>query len=268
MLEKYRFFDSEKFNTYFDRNKYLDLSFSKYRKVYESKGHIIKIGRISELDREVVGLKILGGKGLAPILIDEFKWKEFHVLVMEKVEGKNLIHKTYLGNPIKFIEEYARCLYHLHHEIKLEKEIIDDLKSRFIDNKMEKIGKLYNRNAICNVMISKNYNMSIDEGILYIRENYFKLINESIIHGDVCLPNIIFKEDKFSRFIDLDGFEVYDYHYDIFWALWTLLFNLETDEYRDVFIKAYGRELIDEKRLKLCGIISCLLSETNMKELI
>lgn len=267
MLEKYKFFDSEKFNTYFDRNNYIDLSFSKYRKVYESKGQIIKIGRLKELDREIAGLSILGEIGLAPLLIDEFKWKEFHIIVMEKVEGENLIHKTYLENPIKFIEEYARSLYQLHHELKLEEKTIKDLRSKFVDEKLEKIEELYNRSAICSTMLMKNYNMSIDKAVEYVRKKYSKLVKEDIIHGDVCLPNIIFKEGKFSKFIDLDGFEIYDYHYDIFWALWTLIFNLGTDEYREIFIDAYGRELIDESRLKLCGIISCLLSETNMKEL-
>lgn len=267
MLERYGFYESDRFKMYFDRKDYRDLSFSKYRKVYESNGRVIKIGRAGELNREAAGLKVLGKLGLAPKFIDKFEWNGFQVIVMEKVSGENLIHEAYLKEPLKFVEEYARCLYRLHHEVEIGEEELEEIIVSYPDTNLKKINEIYKNDMICDVMLRRNYNMSIDEGMRYLRENYSKLKKETIIHGDVCLPNILFKKGKFSKFIDLDGFGFYDYHYDVFWALWTLVFNLGSNRYSKVFLEAYGEEKIDEERLKLCGIISCLLSEKNMEEL-
>ncbi|KZK04807.1 putative aminoglycoside 3'-phosphotransferase (Kanamycin kinase) [Lactococcus cremoris] len=44
-----------------------------------------------------------------------------------------------------------------------------------------------------------------------------------------------------------------DRHIDLFWGTWTLNFNIGTDQYRDRFFDAYGRDKIDIDRLKLIG---------------
>ncbi|MFK5291701.1 aminoglycoside 3'-phosphotransferase, partial [Lactococcus lactis] len=44
-----------------------------------------------------------------------------------------------------------------------------------------------------------------------------------------------------------------DRHIDLFWGAWTLNFNIGTDQYRDRFFDAYGRDRIDVDRLKLVG---------------
>lgn len=38
---------------------------------------------------------------------------------------------------------------------------------------------------------------------------------------------------------------------DVYWALWTLWFNLHTDAYGDRLLDAYGRDLIDMETLRL-----------------
>jgi kanamycin kinase len=54
-----------------------------------------------------------------------------------------------------------------------------------------------------------------------------------------------------SGFIDLGCGGVGDRHIDLFWGAWTLGFNLGTDEYRDIFFDAYGRDKIDLEKLKI-----------------
>jgi kanamycin kinase len=75
------------------------------------------------------------------------------------------------------------------------------------------------------------------------------------LHGDYCLPNIILDDWQFSGFIDLDNSGVGDRHVDLFWATWTLFFNLKTDKYRERFIDAYGREKVDEDMLRAIAAI-------------
>ena len=60
-----------------------------------------------------------------------------------------------------------------------------------------------------------------------------------------CLPNVMFEGRRFSGLIDLGNGGVGDRHIDLFWGAWSLFFNLKTDAYRERFLDAYGRDVID-----------------------
>ena len=74
---------------------------------------------------------------------------------------------------------------------------------------------------------------------------------DTFIHGDFCLPNIMLDNWKFSTFIDVGLAGIGDKHIDIYWVLWSLNFNLGTDQYMDYFLDLYGREKVDMEILKL-----------------
>ena len=57
--------------------------------------------------------------------------------------------------------------------------------------------------------------------------------------------------DRFSTFIDFDMAGVGDKHIDLFWAIWSLQYNLKTDAYTDLFLDLYGRENFDEDMLRV-----------------
>ena len=80
-----------------------------------------------------------------------------------------------------------------------------------------------------------------------MEENKDLLKNDTLIHGDYCLPNIMLDDWRFSGFIDLGNGGVGDKHIDLFWGAWTLNFNLKTDKYRNRFLDAYGRSDIEEE---------------------
>ena len=48
-----------------------------------------------------------------------------------------------------------------------------------------------------------------------------------------------------------------DRHVDLFWGAWTLQYNLKTDDYRQYFFDAYGRELVDDERLRVVAAAEC-----------
>ena len=75
------------------------------------------------------------------------------------------------------------------------------------------------------------------------------------MHGDYCLPNIMLKDWKLSGFIDLINGGVGDRHIDVLWGIWTLKYNIGTAEYTDRFIDVYGRDLIDEEKLRCIAAI-------------
>lgn len=73
---------------------------------------------------------------------------------------------------------------------------------------------------------------------------------DTFIHGDFCLPNIILDDWKFSTFIDVGLAGAGDRHIDIYWALWSLKYNLKTDKYTDYFLSLYGKENYNKDILK------------------
>lgn len=68
---------------------------------------------------------------------------------------------------------------------------------------------------------------------------------DTLIHGDACLPNVIVKDGAFSSFIDFSQAGLGDRHIDLYWAVWSLQFNLGTPEYTDYFLDCYGRDGVD-----------------------
>ena len=77
------------------------------------------------------------------------------------------------------------------------------------------------------------------------------LKQDTLIHGDFCLPNIILDHWKFSSFIDVGLAGVGDKHIDFYWVLWSMWYNLKTDKYTDYFFDLYGSENFDNDILKI-----------------
>ena len=73
---------------------------------------------------------------------------------------------------------------------------------------------------------------------------------DTLIHGDFCLPNVILKGGRFGAFVDLGLAGAGDRHIDVYWALWTLAYNLGTDKYADRFLDAYGKDKINPDMLR------------------
>lgn len=94
-----------------------------------------------------------------------------------------------------------------------------------------------------------------DEAWRYVEANAASLRTDCLIHGDACLPNVMLDGWRFSGFIDLGNAGIADRHFDLFWTLWSLSFNLKTDRYHDRFLDAYGRDKISGDALRLIGAI-------------
>lgn len=75
------------------------------------------------------------------------------------------------------------------------------------------------------------------------------LQHDALLHGDYCLPNIILKDGKLSGFIDLGNGGLGDRHIDLHWGIWSLQYNLKTDQWTDRFLDAYGRDKLNPQLL-------------------
>lgn len=72
-------------------------------------------------------------------------------------------------------------------------------------------------------------------------------IGNCFVHGDFCLPNILVKEGKVSGFIDTESSGLGDPWMDYAWAIWSLEYNLKTNEYTPMLLEKL-RISFDEKK--------------------
>lgn len=70
-----------------------------------------------------------------------------------------------------------------------------------------------------------------------------------LTHGDCCLPNVLFLDDgSLSGFVDCPRAGLADRHQDLALAIRSLRFNWG-EAYVAMFVDAYGRDAVDERRL-------------------
>ncbi len=208
----------------------------------KDEGYFLKSAKKGALTNEAELGKYFHKKGLAPeVLLYASLEKDF--LLTKKARGADATDKRYLDEPKKLAAKIGEFLRELHELDFDDCPVKDRMKSYF---------ELAEKNAALD-----KYDLSFgsfrtkEEALRVARDGKKILKCDTLIHGDYCLPNIIFDDWKFSSFIDLGSSGVGDRHVDIFWGAWTLNFNLKTDDYRDIFFDAYGKERIDAEALAI-----------------
>lgn len=186
----------------------------------------------------------LGAKVLSYLSLDR-DW-----LLTERVAGEDCTHREYLSDPARLCDTYAAILRDLHSL---------DTVGCPVQNRLESYFETADRNFRAGVFDPSfaSERLTIDEAWRVVCEGRELLKADTLIHGDYCLPNVMLDSWRFSGFIDLGGGGIGDRHIDLFWGAWTLRFNLGTDEYRERFFDAYGRELVCADALRVVAAAEC-----------
>lgn len=182
------------------------------RVLYSDMGCYIKIAEKGMLQRESILAGIFENKGIGAHVITYIS-DDKDYFVTEGVKGEDATH--YLEDPERLCEVFAEAMKYLHGLP------VGDIP---VSPCMEQYAAL-------------------EEGK--------KLKKDTLIHGDFCFPNIMLDHWKFSKFIDVGLAGAGDRHIDIYWLLWSLQYNLKTDQYADHFLDLYGRENVDEEVLQI-----------------
>ena len=210
-------------------------------------GYFLKKGKSGTLAREAALSNYFHKKGLAPepllyLTQDESDW-----LLTARAEGEDCTHGSYLSEPKRLADTIGGTLRALH-ETDFSGCPVMSHTSLYLDlaEKNFRTGN-YDKSAFPD---SFGYH-SAQEAYSVLSKNKNALIDEVLLHGDYCLPNIMLDSWRFSAFIDLGCGGVGDRHVDLFWGAWTLKFNLGTDMYRERFLDAYGRDRVCEEKLRI-----------------
>jgi kanamycin kinase len=186
----------------------------------------LKISKKGSLERESRMTDFLHSHKVAPKIIAYESDCDNDYLLSEAVPGEDGTSEVYLESPDKLAGVFGEYLRMLH-SLPVEGCPYTNRTTEMIDEQ--------NGNEISPHIIN--------ELKLFAEDNV-------IIHGDYCLPNIIMDNFSFQGFIDLGHGGVGERHYDIYWGIWTLHYNLKTNKYKDTFLDAYGRKDIDHDRLR------------------
>ena len=238
--------------TLIDGARIYDSSCSREARVYfadRDGGYFIKSAPAGSLKKEAEMTAYFHSKGLSAEVISYIADRDGRdFLVTSRVRGEDLTHPLYLAEPKRLCDTLALTLRELHSQSAQGCPVTDRMSDYFALAE-----KNYNNGIFDKELFgSEKYkNISADEAWRIVSEGRELLRSDTLIHGDYCLPNVMLDDWRFSGFIDLGNGGIGDRHVDIFWGAWTLWFNLHTDEYRDRFFDAYGRDAISDDALRV-----------------
>lgn len=214
------------------------------------RGYYLKCSEKGSLKAEADLTAYFHQKGLAAeVLAYRSLAKDW--LLTERVPGEDATHAVYLADPTRLCDTVAELLRQLH-ETKAADCPVQDRTATYL----ETAARNYRAGMFDPSIFPAHWgNPTAEEAWCYIQKNKHLLKNDTLIHGDYCLPNLMLENWKFSGFIDLGNGGVGDRHIDLFWGAWSLMYNLKTDAYRERFFDAYGRDRIDPDVLKLVNMI-------------
>ena len=211
-------------------------------------GFFLKRSPKGTLEREALMTRYFHTLGLSAEVL-AYQSLDEDWLLTARVAGEDLTHPDHLAEPVWLCDTLAERLRMLH-DLPCEGCPVTDHTARYLATAEDNYRKGLFDPSFCGIP-----SLTPDEARRRTNEGRHLLQNDTLLHGDYCLPNILFEKRRFTGFIDLGNGGVGDRHVDLFWGAWTLLFNLKTDRYRQRFFDAYGRDRVDPERLALVGIL-------------
>lgn len=237
------------FHTLLRGSPVFDSSCSKAAQVWfleKDGGFYLKSAPAGTLKTEADITRYFHAKGLGTEVL-HYLSGEKDWLLTRAVPGADCTHPKYLADPRRLCDTLASLLRQLHET---------DFSGCPVTDRCDAYRATARRNhdrGFCDLSLFPKEGWgfsSVEDAWKTVQENGRFLKNDTLIHGDYCLPNILLDNWQFSGFIDLDSGGVGDKHIDLFWGVWTLLYNLKTNAYHDRFLDAYGRDAVEEDMLR------------------
>lgn len=242
--------------------KIYDSSCSPEARVYfidRDGGYYLKTAAAGSLKCEAEMTEYFSKKGLGARVLSYISG-DSDIMLTTAVRGEDCTYAKYLDDPRRLASLMGERLRELH-----ELDFSDcPIKDKSLDY-IARCERNFREGSYDKSHFPDSFGYrSGEEAYRTLTEGKDMLKNEVLIHGDYCLPNIMLDDWRFSGFIDLGDAGIGDRHVDLFWGRWTIGFNLRMigasydKAYEDRFFDAYGRDKIDENKLKTIAAISVL----------
>ena len=239
----------EEFHRLLSGSKIYDSSCSPEARVYyieKDGGYYLKSSPKGTLQTEAKMADYFHKKGLSSAMLSYLSTDRDWMLT-ERVWGEDCTFAQYREDPKRLCDTIATLLRALH-----ETDHTDCPVPNRIETYLNTAERNYQAGLFDTHIFTEEFTFpTASSAWEYLQKNKHYLKNDTLLHGDYCLPNIMLDDWRFSGFIDVGNGGVGDRHIDIFWGTWTLWFNLKTNEYRERFFDAYGRDKLEPDLLKL-----------------
>ena len=215
-----------------------------------SPGFYLKSAEKGKLTREAKMTRYYFSKGLGPEVL-AYDSGDQDWLLTAAVPGSDCLAEEYLRQPARLAETLG-CLLRMLHEQPHDDCPIADMTAE----RLNEAANCYQNRLYDTSLFPDNWGYAtLEDAWKEIEQNGRYLKGDTLIHGDYCLPNVMLDAWQFSGFIDLGSAGIADRHFDLFWGIWSLEFNLKTDRCTQRFLDAYGRESVNEDILRLIAAI-------------
>lgn len=220
-------------------------------------GYYLKAAPKGTLEQEARLTRFFHQKGLAAEVL-AFEQEDRDWLLTARIPGEDCIFPAYLDDPRRLCDTLSQVLRTLHTTdpggCPVPNRTADWLSAAAANHRRQQ----YDLHLFSPRWSQWNFSTA-DEAWQVVEEYKSHLRADTLIHGDFCLPNIMLDRWNFSGLIDLDTGGVGDRHVDLFWATWSLQFNLNTDQWRDRFLDGYGRDAIEPELLRAVAAVEIFL---------
>jgi len=221
--------------------------------MYAGEDLVIKAGERGSLVRAARMQRLLWEDGLAPEVV-YFESGERDVMISRRAPGESASESRYCAQPERLAFVLGRAARRIH-ETDAAKYASEPRVQTWIDAFWD----MRRRNAPLYGITAEFLGLSSpDEAVKEVEAHGHLLKDECVVHGDLCLPNYMLDDFAFAGLIDTGDAGLGDRHYDLFWSLWSLSYNLKTKEYGNIFLDAYGRSDVDERLIRTCGCLCAL----------
>jgi kanamycin kinase len=216
-------------------------------------GFFLKTAPAGSLEKEASMTDFFFQKGLGPEVLTYIQ-ADKDWLVTRRLPGEDCLDPSHLADPKRLCDTTAELLRQLHNT---------DPSGCPVDRTADYIAAANENYRLGRYDISlfpDNWGYaSAEDAWKVVCEATPALQHDTLLHGDYCLPNIILKGGNFSGFIDLGSGGLGDRHIDLFWGIWSLGFNLKTDQWKERFLDAYGRDRVVPELLDTIGAFEVFL---------
>ncbi len=221
------------------------------RVYYAEKGLYVKEAAPGALQHEANMGRVFWEKGLGPEVILYLSGTKDYMVTRE-VPGQDLTH--FLEEPLLLCREMGEKLRKLHAitgqglPAAPTYALYDQALARGVNPKNFQKYVLLDSFAIA----------SPETAFALARQGRDALSRDTLIHGDACLPNFMMEKGRITSFIDFAASGAGDRHIDLFWAVWSLAFNLKTEKYTAAFLDAYGRDGVEMEKVRMVAAMEAL----------
>ncbi|MDG2195542.1 MAG: aminoglycoside 3'-phosphotransferase [SAR324 cluster bacterium] len=158
-------------------------------------------------------------------------------LLSEGIAGTNGTEPDLKSNPALLVSLLARALRHFHNHAPVSSCPFDFR----LEPALEHVSK---RVQLGLIEPQKHFHpefqhLSLGEAQSFLKEQKPSSTKEVVCHGDYCVPNILFDNNRLQGFVDLGELGVADVWWDLAVATWSLNWNIG-DGWEELFLKEYG----------------------------